>query len=127
MRAGPGMLGRDGFGPPGPFAIFPNLQAGWNAAWGQLYSPRYQVLNLQDAIAQWAPASENDVGAYVSFVSKATGILPTTPMATLTAGQMTSVLTAMYRNEGNQPGQTFHRGDPNLPQWARDLFGAPRC
>jgi hypothetical protein len=127
MRAGPGMLGLDGFGPPGPFAIFPTFDAGWTAAWNQLYSPRYQALTLADAIATWAPANENDVKNYIKFVSQQTGIPAGTPMYTLSTDQMTALLQSMYRMEGSAEGETWQRGDTNAPAWAQQLFNSPQC
>lgn len=127
MRSGPGMLRKDGFGPPGPFAIFPTFDAGWTAAWNELHSSRYQALTLHDAIATWAPATENNVGNYVTFVSQQTGILPTTPLNKLSTDQMTALLQSMYRFEGNAEGETWQRGDASAPAWAQELFNAPQC
>lgn len=64
-------------GTDGRFAIFHDEEAGF-AAMRALLSTAYLGLTLEQAIAKWAPASENNDGLYVHNVSLWTGMEPGT-------------------------------------------------
>lgn len=59
------------------FAIFSNASAGF-AAMAALFRSAYLGLTIQQAIAKWAPSSENDVATYVDHVCEWTGLTPDT-------------------------------------------------
>ncbi len=127
MRSGTGSLGPDGFGPPGPFAIFPTFQDGWNAAYNLLASPSYFNLTITQAIKNWAPDSENNTQAYINNVCAWTGFSSGELLSALPDDGLSTLLNAMYRQEGNQAGTTYNSDAPNLPDWVGQLFQAPRC
>lgn len=61
-------------GPGGRFAVFPTMEAGKNALRDQLL--RYQTRGLdtiEKIINKYAPGSENDTGAYIKHMERATG------------------------------------------------------
>jgi hypothetical protein len=64
-------------GTDGRFAIFPDYQSGRNAQEKLLFeSGGYKNLTLGQAIHRWAPASENNVPAYLKTMNKALGGAP---------------------------------------------------
>ena len=65
----------------------------------------YRDLNIGQAIARYAPPSENNTASYINSVVQATGATPSTPMQSLTAAQRTSMLNAMERVEGFRVGR----------------------
>jgi hypothetical protein len=59
------------------------------------------VDTLAEVISTWAPASENNTGAYIAAVQKQTGLLPT---ARLSAADLAKLIPAIIQHEnGNQP------------------------
>ena len=88
-------------GSDGRFAIFPDYETGRRAQERLLFeSSSYKNLTLRQAIARWAPASENNVPAYV----KAMGGNPNTRMKDFTPEQRRKLLDDMQRHEGWKPG-----------------------
>lgn len=62
-------------GPNARFAVFPSAFMGFSAM-SHLLVNHYAGLSLRQALAKWAPASENDTAAYLANVSRWTGIDP---------------------------------------------------
>jgi hypothetical protein len=54
-------------GTDGRFAIFPNLQTGYNAL-TELLKIHYTGLTIAEAIAKYAPSNENDTQTYIRNV-----------------------------------------------------------
>lgn len=82
LRAGAGQIGRDANG----FAIFPDVQTGWNALYNQISLDSGRGLNLSQFINKYAPPSENDTGNYLSYLTGQLGVPSTTPLSDLGAG-----------------------------------------
>lgn len=72
----PDAIGADGAG----YAIFPAVEAGWEALRRQIRLDASRGLTLEQFIGKYAPPSENPTGAYLSFVSQKTGIRPSDPL-----------------------------------------------
>ena len=87
-------------GTDGRFAIFPNMQAGYDAQKALLKTKNYQNKTMSGAISRYAPASENNTKAYTDFVSKQTGISPNQMMSSLTPEQSDAMVKAMAIHEG---------------------------
>jgi hypothetical protein len=62
------------------FAIFPDVNTGWNAMVDLLSQPMYQKLTIDEAIRKYAPEIENDSEAYLKSLENQTGFPRTTPM-----------------------------------------------
>ncbi len=88
-----GATGRDSSG----FAIFPSMSAGKAAMAALLQSYRGMGIDtIAGIVSRYAPSNENNTGAYISSVSKQTGIGAN---AQLTGAQMASVQRAMMIQE----------------------------
>jgi len=108
-----GAVGQDG-----KVAIFPNSDAGFEALGELLTGPLYRNLSMDDAIAQYAPPSENDTAAYQAAVRRAVGVSGDTLMSSLTPDQLQSMKQVIARVEGfNQPGTVTksRKMIPNYP------------
>ena len=89
-------------GSDGRFAIFPTEEAGENAMRKLIFEGKnYKDLPLKDAIARYAPSSENNVPAYI----KATGVNPDTKMKDFTPEQQDTLIANMKRHEGWTEGE----------------------
>lgn len=89
-------------GSDGRFAKFPTYEAGRAAQEKLLFdSAGYRDLTLGKAISRWAPASENNVPAYL----KAMGGDPSTKMRDFSPAQRQTLLDAMQRHEGWKVGK----------------------
>lgn len=58
------------------FAVFPSIVQGFEALEGLLKEPSYINLTVQEAVARYAPANENDVAIYTAAVCHWTGRRP---------------------------------------------------
>lgn len=104
-------------GTDGRFAVFPDYKSGRNAQEKLLFeSKNYRDLTLSGAIRRWAPASENNVPAYIA----AMGADPSTRMKDFTPEQRGKLLDAMQRHEGWKVGRTV----PGAPQTVGGANGA---
>lgn len=98
-RSQPGYAGSDG-----RFAKFASADAGFSAMEALLRGRGYAGggrNTIAKIIAKYAPSSENNVGAYVGAVERATGI---DRNAALSAAQIRAVSRAMARHEGYRGG-----------------------
>lgn len=88
-------------GSDGRFAIFPDYQAGRSAQEKLLFDSKgYRDLTLGQAIQRWAPASENNVPAYLKAMGGDAG----KRMADYSPEERARLLNAMQRHEGWRPG-----------------------
>lgn len=65
------------------FVQFKSLAWGWRAAFRLLtrtYYHKYRLYSIRSIITRWAPPNENDTQAYISNVSRLTGIDPDEPL-----------------------------------------------
>lgn len=101
---------RGAVGTDGRFAVFPTLEAGMKAKEDLVFGKNYINLSIGNAIAKYAPASENDVNMYVGQIVQATGATPDTVLKDLSSSQRKSMLDAITRVEGFKPGQVVALG-----------------
>lgn len=88
-------------GSDGRFAIFPDYQSGRSAQEKLLFDSKgYRDLTLGQAIQRWAPASENNVPAYIRAMGGDAG----KRMSEYTPEERARLLNAMQRHEGWRPG-----------------------
>jgi len=107
----PGNLEYGGFakakgavGTDGRFAVFPTLEIGSKAKEDLVFGKNYINLSIRNAIARYAPESENDVNMYVNQIVQATNASPDTVLKDLSAEQRKSMLDTINRVEGFKPG-----------------------
>jgi uncharacterized protein (TIGR02594 family) len=94
-------------GTDGRFAVFPDYKSGRNAQEKLLFEGKnYASLTLAQAIRRWAPASENNVPAYIAAMKAD----PNTRMRDFTPDQRSTLLDAMQRHEGWKVGRTVAGG-----------------
>lgn len=55
------------------FAVFPDAATGWAALQALLATPEYATLTIAEAVARYAPPSENNTDSYVASVCYWTG------------------------------------------------------
>jgi len=96
-------------GEAGGFAVFPDEATGQAALTRLLRTDTYQNLTVDEALARFAPPTENATEKYKGFVGEATGIEGSTPMKTLNKAQLNSVAGAIRRMEGWRVGSVTHR------------------
>jgi hypothetical protein len=90
-------------GTDGRFAVFPSYEAGRSAQEKLLFdSKNYRDLPLSQAIARWAPSSENNVPAYLAAV----GGNPSMRMQDFTPSQRAEILNNMQKHEGWRAGKS---------------------
>lgn len=94
-------------GTDGRFAIFPDMNVGRGAKETLLFEGKnYRDKTIAQAISRYAPSFENNTGAYIASVSRAAGVDPNTPLASLDASQRNAMLNEMAKVEGLRPGKT---------------------
>ena len=91
-------------GSDGRFAIFPTYDIGKNATAKMLFQGKnYKNLSLSDAIARYAPQSENNTKGYQSAVLGSVGGV-NKAMSDYTSDEQQKILSAMQTQEGFKPG-----------------------
>ncbi|MBW4707094.1 TIGR02594 family protein [Roseobacter sp. YSTF-M11] len=101
-----GAIGNDG-----SFAIFPDKTTGQKAIEVLLRGRSYGPLTLEAAISRYAPSSENDTGAYVSFVVTQTGLSRDAVLDDLKIAYIRKITSAIELMEGWTQGEQR----PHLP------------
>lgn len=79
----------------------------------QAYQDRHGIRTIGEAIARWAPESENDTAAYIARIEERTGLTADTPLDARDFRQMQLLIPAMVEVEnGAQPydAETFVQG-----------------
>lgn len=94
-------------GSDGRFAIFPDMATGRAAKEALLFEGKnYRNKTIAEAITRYAPPSDNNpTASYIATVSKAAGVEPNTPLASLDPNQRAAMMDAMARVEGMRPGK----------------------
>ena len=105
IRKGKFAISKGAIGDDGAFAVFPTLDAGLKAKEALVFGPTYINLSIRDAIARYAPPSENNTDMYIQRVVDATGASPDTLLAKLNSSQRDSMLSAINKVEGFKVGQ----------------------
>jgi len=72
-------------GSDGRFAIFPSAEAGFAAMRALFAAPSYASLTVAQAIARWAPSTENNTAQYVARVCEWAACRATDSIAPLLA------------------------------------------
>lgn len=100
----------------GRFAIFPSFVEGMWAAADLLltYQSKYGITTTQRAIERWAPGTENDVAAYVSFVDGILGCGPDDQFDFRNRDFLFWMLTAMGEMECGTKAFTMHVADSDI-------------
>lgn len=92
-------------GSDGRFAVFPDYESGRKAKEGLIFEGKnYKDKSLVDAIARYAPPSENDTKAYQSAVMASVGG-QNKKMSEYTPAERARIMDAMERQEGFKPGK----------------------
>ena len=92
------------------FAIFPSEGIGFDAIVQLLRTRTYGALSLEDAIARYAPPTENDTASYVAFVSSKTGIESHEILGDLGIDKIRAIARAIRSMEGWTEGAERRRG-----------------
>ncbi|AYO84055.1 phage tail tape measure protein [Methylobacterium brachiatum] len=120
LEYGPFAKSMGAIGSDGRFAKFPTYEAGRKAQEKLLFDSKgYKDLTLSQAIRRWAPASENNVPAYI----KAMGGDPGKRMSEYSPEQRGKLLDAMQRHEGWRPGTVAGGGGGGSPAGSGPLAG----
>jgi hypothetical protein len=96
----PFSFGAGAIGSAHGFAVFPNSSVGRSALVSLLGTRSYSNLTAAQAIARYAPPSENNTKAYISFVSNALGSAANKPLSQLTDRQMSVLVSTIGKMEG---------------------------
>ena len=91
-------------GSNGNFAVFPDVATGTAALTALLNGSTYRALSVNDAIARYAPAFENNTTAYQSFITNSLGVSGSTTLNALSASQLQTLQTAIQKQEGYTAG-----------------------
>jgi hypothetical protein len=92
-------------GTDGRFAIFPTVEAGFEAQKGLLRGESYRNLTLRDAIYRWAPPSENDSAHYARTVASRAGLNENTRIRDMSNEQLDRMVRTMASHEGWKAGK----------------------
>ena len=84
--------------------MFPTLEIGLKAKEDLVFGNNYINLSIRNAIAKYAPESENDVNMYVNRIVQATRASSDTVLKDLTPEQRTAMLDTINKVEGFKPG-----------------------
>lgn len=91
-------------GSDGRFAIYNDMDSGYQAQSDLLQSSNYSNLSMNDAVYRYAPPSENDSAGYVRYITQKTGIDPNKKMSDLTNEERDAMVKAMAQHEGLENG-----------------------
>ncbi|MDP1932861.1 MAG: hypothetical protein Q8L60_15525, partial [Gammaproteobacteria bacterium] len=100
---------RGALGEAGGFAVFANEAAGRKALVDLLSTNTYQDLTINEAIARYAPPTENSTGNYQTLIQQFTGLDGGERMRTLNESQLNGVANAIGRVEGWRAGAVTYR------------------
>ncbi|WP_426879100.1 integrating conjugative element protein [Glaesserella parasuis] len=89
---------------PGGFAIFPDAETGAKAIKSLMKTNSYKDRSIADAIARYAPPTENDTEKYIQIVTRNTGLDRNTRMGALSDSQLEHVVRAIRTHEGWKEG-----------------------
>jgi hypothetical protein len=78
LEYGPFTIAQGATGSDGRFAVFPDMPTGIAALAKQLmiYQDQHGLDTISGIVNRWAPSSENNTAAYISFVCSVTGLQP---------------------------------------------------
>jgi hypothetical protein len=93
-------------GQNGNFAVFPDVATGQAALTSLLTGSTYQNLTVDQAIARYAPAFQNQTANYQTFVTTQLGASGSTSMSSLSPTQISTMAGAIQQQEGYVAGIT---------------------
>jgi len=100
-----GQVGKED-GPNGRFAVFESHEFGIRALASLLirYQDRHGLNTIAAILHRWAPGSENNTGAYIAAVARATGFAPDQRLDLHTHAHLRPLVEAIIAHElGGQP------------------------
>jgi hypothetical protein len=101
IEAGAYANSQGAIGTDGRFAVFGSRLTGTRAQKGLIFGKNYANLTLRQAIAKYAPPSENNSAAYAAAVAAAAGVSLDTKMKDIPADKRDAVVKGMQDVEGN--------------------------
>jgi hypothetical protein len=101
IEAGAYANSQGAIGTDGRFAVFGSRLTGTRAQKGLIFGKNYANLTLRQAIAKYAPPSENNSEAYAAAVAAAAGVSLDTKMKDIPADKRDAVVKGMQDVEGN--------------------------
>ncbi len=104
IRAGEFANRHGAIGMAGGFAVFPDYATGRAAVTALLQTRTYQRLTIAEAIARYAPPTENDTAAYQDRVRRMTGLDPSRRLNDLSEEELSSIADAIEQVEGYRAG-----------------------
>ena len=87
-------------GQTGRFAVFPDVQTGRAAVFALLHKSIYINLSVADAVAKYAPPSDNDTENYKRLIAKLTSLDTMRKLSSLSSDEFTRVIDAVGTVEG---------------------------
>jgi RHS repeat-associated protein len=90
-----GSIGNDG-----RFAVFPTSGTGQQALDSLLHGPGYINVSIDDAVARYAPAMENNTAGYQQFLQNVVGVSGNASLSSLTPQQFSALENGIARYEG---------------------------
>lgn len=112
-------------GSDGRFAIFPDYETGRKAKAGLIFEGKnYKDLNLTDAIARYAPPSENNTRSYQASVLSSVGG-QNKRMSDYSEDERRKILDAMQKVEGFKAGKITKVGEGQPMALATPPFAPP--
>lgn len=101
LRRSDAQIGHDG-----NFAIFASYSSGYSAMKNLIFSSSlYSGCTIETMIAKYAPSSENNTEAYITYLVNKTGMSRTTTLSSMSSSQRDSLLSAMIKHEGFSRGR----------------------
>jgi hypothetical protein len=94
-------------GQNGGFAVFPTMEMGEKAQDVLLKGKNYANLSARQAIARWAPSSENNPDAYAKSVASQTGLDLNKRYVDMTPDEQKKFRMAMMKVEGGKAGEVI--------------------
>lgn len=104
-------------GKAGGFAVFPDYETGRKAIFGVLKKDDFQSRTIAKALEVWAPKEDkNDPKKYKQFVLARTGIDLNRPIRSLSDAELTSIVNAIEKMEGQGPGKIIEVPKKGFPR-----------
>jgi hypothetical protein len=100
VEAGSFASGNGGIGADGRFAVFPTSGTGTNALDSLLHGPTYENLTIDQVVARYAPAFENNTAGYQQFLHSVVGINGNTALSSLSPAQFSVLESGIARYRG---------------------------
>jgi len=94
-------------GQNGGFAVFPTMEMGEKAQDVLLKGKNYANLSARQAIARWAPSTENNPDAYAKSVASQTGLDLNKRYVDMTPDEQKKFRMAMMKVEGGKAGEVI--------------------